>query len=203
MTFAQDIQLEVVKALLSAALLFLTWFVGQRILVAWDARKKRQELDIVTSTQFHELYGEFKEVSMLWRIIQRNGNPGLTHPVDVRWYLLNRACAVESKNESIIAKLATERTLTNTQLKTLALFRQAVQQLRETIRDDKELAAGRRGPEYELFNFLACEVASIVATKRPLHPPRSGTARANFESITRMRSFDYDEELEKFRQRPS
>jgi hypothetical protein len=34
---------------------------------ASSLKKKRQELDIAAATNLHKLYGEFKEVSRLWR----------------------------------------------------------------------------------------------------------------------------------------
>src|SRR6266481_4046165 len=108
MPFSDAITIELIKAGISVVLLLLTWLLGQRILVSWDLRKKRQELDITTANEFHHLYGEFKEVTKLWRIIKRNKDHTLSPASTARWDLLSRACAAESKNESIIVKLATE-----------------------------------------------------------------------------------------------
>src|ERR1700752_3043255 len=141
--------LELLKAGLSLSVALITlavgWFVGQRFTVKWNLFQKRRETDIANVQQFHSLYGEFKELSKLWRVIKRNKDSSLEIPSAIRWLLLARACAVESKNETIIVKLATERCLSKDDMTKLGLFRQALQKLRESIRDDEEVPFSSRG----------------------------------------------------------
>src|SRR5438552_2875628 len=99
MTFQQSVWIEFLRTGTEIFVLLITWGIGQKILVSWDARKKRQELDIMASGDFNKVYGNFKEVSKLWRILVRNDRRQLATPEDARWNLLMRACEVESQNE--------------------------------------------------------------------------------------------------------
>lgn len=45
-------EVELLKIAVTVLLLPAGWFVGQRIVVAWDIRKKRQELDIASAESF-------------------------------------------------------------------------------------------------------------------------------------------------------
>jgi hypothetical protein len=67
MDFGTSVKLEFVKTLLSGFTLLLGWFVGQRIVAYWDLKEKRQEVDLALATQFQHLYGDFKQISRLWR----------------------------------------------------------------------------------------------------------------------------------------
>lgn len=125
---------EALKALFGLGLLAVGWFVGQRIIAHWELKKKQQELDVSTAVQFQQLYGELKEVSRLWRESRKKQASSMDIPKDLRWSLLARGTNAESKYEAVVMKLASERTLSLTQLAALGLFRQACQQLRESIR---------------------------------------------------------------------
>jgi len=140
-----QVNLEIFKAALSLSVgvvtLGLGWFVGNRLSLKWNLIQKRREIDMANVQQFYSLYGEFKEVVKIWRVIKRNKDSALAIPSDSRWSLLARACAVEGKNEAILVKIATERDLEEKALVQLGLFRQAIQKLRESIRDDTEVGA--------------------------------------------------------------
>jgi hypothetical protein len=135
MQLADYIQLEIIKTGLACLLLILGWIFGQRVIAYWDIKKKRQELDIATAMQFHKLYGEFKEVSRLWRAFTFVGqrDKEIIFPESFVMELLRRATAAEGNVEGIIVKLASERVLLLEDLKTLGLFRQAYQKLREAV----------------------------------------------------------------------
>jgi hypothetical protein len=196
MSIKVQILIELVKAGFSLLLLIITWGIGQRIIASWDIRKKRQELDIASASQFQQLYGEFKEVGKLWRIYIKNKDVELTFPEHTRWELLKRATSAESEIEAIIVKLATERSLSKSEIKELGLFRQAYQQLREAIRDNKPLGLGSYGPEYTFFNNLASNVACMISSgQRPkrLHPDK---ARRNLQAIVDVRLKHFRKALE-------
>ena len=139
-----------------------------RIIAYWDIRKKRQELDIAIAREFHKLYGEFKEVSRLWRAFTFTGdrNQQLIFPDTTRLDLLKRANASEGSVEAIVVKLATERDLTDDDIKTLGLFRQVYQQLRKAIRDGVPLESTYGTSEYTLFNDLASKIACIISSNK-------------------------------------
>lgn len=199
MTFHQLLVLEGARCVTAAVLLLLTWGLGQRILFSWDARKKRQELDLATSSEFYALYGVFKDISKQWRIMLRQRGRELIFPDHVRWDLLSRACSLESRNEAILMKLSAERLFTLEQVKTLGLFRQAFQQLREAIRDNDEVDSSSRGLEYSLFNALSAEVASIIASKHPMRQIPSRDAVNNLHSIAKVTRRDFLEAISSLR----
>jgi hypothetical protein len=213
MSFWESVLLEGIKTLFAASLLLLTWFLGQRIITYWDLRKKRQEIDLQISTQFQELYGEFKEVTKLWRVFfkktyddedSKNKYKDLLFPEDLRWELLERAVAAENRLDAILVKLATERELSEGDLTTLGIFRQAYQTTRLSIRNNSDADFGAfKKVEYHAFNDLASSVALIVSSyKRPKHldPERAQErAQANFRKIIAIRGKGLKEYVEAYR----
>jgi hypothetical protein len=195
--------LELLKAGLSLSVALITlglgWFVGHRLTVKWNIIQKQRETDITIVQEFYSLYGEFKEISKVWRVIKRN-NGTLVVPEDSRWLLLTRACAVESRNEAIVVKLATERQLKADALKDLGLFRQALQRLRESIRDNVEVPFSSRGPEYVFFNDLAARVGSLVSSSHAAATLDPKKASQRLEGIANVRLPDFDRELNLFKE---
>src|ERR1700681_3799105 len=194
MTYEQQLSLELIKA-------GLGWFIGLRLTVHWNLRQKRRELDFTNAQEFHAIYGDFKETSKIWRIVKRNKDRNLTILPECRWSLLTQACAVEGKNEAIIVKLATERRMIPAETRTLGLFRQALQTLRESIRDDEEVPSSSRGAEYVFVNELAAEVACIISAHRSQAELRPQTASANLEAIASIRRPQFGDAIVAFKQK--
>ena len=198
MGFWDSVQLELVKTGLAILVLGFGWLIGQRIITFWDKRKKRQELDIATSKDFHKLYGEFKEVSRLWRTAKYDGerHVPLEFPTATRVELLKRSSASEGGIEAIIVKLATERSLTDQEIKILGLFRQAFQELRSAIRDGRQFPWNNGTPDYVLYNDLAAKVARIIYTetgfwsREPKLPP-STDVHLTLRRITAITAADW------------
>jgi len=163
-----QVQIEFVKfgfgLLLSLMTLAFGWLIGQRLTVNWNLRQKRRELDFLAVSQFHSIYGEQKEISRIWRLVKKQRGAPLEPPADIRWQLATRACQLESRYESLVVKLATERPLCDNEISQVGLFRQAVQQVRESIRDDVEIPASSFGTDYVFVNALAADVARVVAS---------------------------------------
>ncbi|NVN93078.1 MAG: hypothetical protein HXX11_21125 [Desulfuromonadales bacterium] len=197
MSYAESVQLEMIKTGLVCCTLVFGWVIGQRIITYWDIKKKRQELDIAAATQFHKLYGEFKEVSRLWRAFSFIGERSkqLIFPETIPLELLSRAVTAEGGVEAIIVKLATERVLEEDDIKTLGLFRQAYQQLRQAIRNGESLEWTYDKPEYHLFNDLACKTTCIISSNKTKKSPESSAATNILRQITSIRSIDWDDEL--------
>jgi hypothetical protein len=198
MTFVEQLWIEVIKAGFGLLLLVVTWVLGQRIIAFWDKRKKQQELDIAISTQFQQLFGEFKEISKLWEVFYRqrnqNRNKSLDLPAQTRGALLERATTAESKLEAILVKLATEWPLSQAETEYLGLFRQGFQQLRESIRADSPPTFEYKvNPEYHLFNELVCEVANIVSERRSWKQVPSQKAKRRLSEIVKFGSTDWSE----------
>ncbi len=169
-----DYKLELFKSALSlviAALsLLATWFIGQRLTAYWNMREKRRELNLASLQAFHALYGELKEIVKIWRLAKRKLKSPVNVPSDERWKLLTRASALESKSEALVLRLSSERVLSEEQIVAIGLFRQALQTLRECIRDDVDCPLGSRRDEYKVLNHLAPEVALIISTDPPDQP---------------------------------
>jgi hypothetical protein len=192
MDFKHAFYLELIKTSLSLLVLGVTWLLGQQILAYWEVQKKQKELDIGTATQFQQLYGEFKTVWRLWKIYyfnDLNNNKDITlktfpPPEHLRWELLKRATAAEGSVESILVKMATERDLSANQLEYLGLFRQAYQQLREAIRDNKPINWKREDAEYKLLNDLASETATIIFSSKHLKYSELSKGQMQLKTIT-------------------
>lgn len=209
MQFGDYIWLEVIKTAFAFVLLSITWFLGQRILAYWELRKKRREFDIATTNQFYQLYGEFRAVQRLWRVlveVNEQGEKRFPFPFkdreEVRLELLKRAIVAESGIEAVTIKLATERALEDEDIKCLGLLRQAFQILREAIRDDKPLSYRFDSPEYILFINLASNVARVIShdnrqellaefLESDLKQPDLSMAQHSLREITKYRSEDF------------
>ncbi len=199
MSESEAIKLELVKSGLSLILLLTGWIIGQRIVATWDLRKKRQELDVAAAVVFQQLYGELKEVGRLWREFARQGSDKLSPPPDIRWILLARAAAAESKYEAVVIKLASERLLSTPQRKTLGQFRQGCQQLRQSIRNGMSVGWSRFGDEYHLFNDLATEVTCMIAEVRHVDAILPSIARRNLEAIAAVRTNDWEAKVAEYK----
>lgn len=200
-------ELEVFKAVLSLGLLALGWFLGQRVVAYWDVKKKRSELDMAAAQRFFELYGEFKAINRLWNTFCFNKHPELSQKNraagktlieipdadEVRWELLKRAAAAESGVESLVLKLASERSLGEEQLRALGQFRQDYQKLREAIRTNEPLGWRRGDKAYDLFNEDAATFAQMISLDRAPERPPVEEARANMKAITSYGSKQSDE----------
>lgn len=143
----------------SALLLALGWFIGLRLTYKWNIRQKRREIQLSASQSFYSSYGEFFAIWKLWNRVDHKA-PSFD---DRRWELYKRAAAVEGVIEGILVKLCSELTLCDEELKILGSFRQAFQQLRDSIRDQKPLAwTHSEHPSYVVFKTLAVQVASLL-----------------------------------------
>lgn len=172
--------------------------VGQAIVASWQMRNKRRELDIETSLQFQQMYGEFKDIWRIWKVLRGNKAVDLLIPEDARFELLKRATAAESKVEAIVVKLAVERQLSESQITDIGLFRQGFQRLRQKIRDNKKLDFNYTHPEYRLFNERAAAVAGIILSEAPRKPPDGRLAAKHLEAISKIRKKHWKEAMAKF-----
>ena len=195
MSFWDNVIDEIIKTVFACFTIGFGWFVGQRIISYWDIKKKRQELDIAIAREFHKLYGEFKELSRLWRAFTFTGKrtQQFVFPDTTRVDLLKRATASEGSVEAIVVKLATERDLTDDDIKTLGAFRQVYQQLRKAIRDGAPLESTYGTASYTLFNDLASKMTCIISSNKTKMCP-TAEAPGIMQKITAIRSEERKEE---------
>jgi hypothetical protein len=164
-----DLGADLLKVLFGAVVASaLAWLVGTRIGYKWDEIKRRRESDRAALDEFYRVYGEFFSTWKLWNAHRRSGVPA---PHDARWALLERAEIAESGFESLLVKIASERRLSERDVRLVASFRQAYQSLREHIRDDQALmwwATDKEGRtkgfrQYHAFKGLAAYFATLLA----------------------------------------
>ncbi|MEU6711041.1 hypothetical protein ABZ897_06130 [Nonomuraea sp. NPDC046802] len=87
--------------------LSLGWLVGLRLTARWDERKKRRELDLLALGAFYEAYGQFCAIWKSW-----DGAPDSLRQDDpFQTEMLRRAVEAEGKVESLLVRLASERSL--------------------------------------------------------------------------------------------
>lgn len=193
-----DVAIEFLDAgldfVVAVAALFVTALVGRHLTEKWEFHQKRREQNLESVREFHHLFGEFKEVLKIWRVEKDEKNPFHVPPTE-RLDLLKRACAVEGKAEALAIRLATERCLQASQLARIGMFRQAIQSLRQSIRDDVISPLGDRGVEYDLMNELAPEVSAIVTANLPRGEPDEKTTKRQLAAIVAVRSDDWKEEI--------
>lgn len=171
-------------ALVSALTLALGWVVGQQLTAKWALRQKRRELELSSANELHNLYGEFFAVWKLWNCYKYDPRVAAATK-DIRWLLLQRAALVEAGVEALLVKVASERTLADEQRHNLGLLRQAFQQLRESIRDDKPLDWGNsdhRG--YAEFKRLSCLFSIMLASDHSYKNPKAENAIGALKKIT-------------------
>jgi hypothetical protein len=151
----------------------LAWGVGSLITDRWDEMKGRRDLDLLAVSEFYVSYGEYVAVWRLWSARKRYEDTA--HPPgDVQWLLLSRASDVESRLEALLIRCTTERSLSQNQQEQLACFREASQQLRESIRSDSALNWFSSGGEssreyrgYQAFKGLSASFAHMLQQPRP------------------------------------
>jgi hypothetical protein len=176
---------ELIKGLISGGsgiiLLALTWLIGQRLSYQWSIRQKRRELQLASLQQFYAAYGEFFAVWKLWNRI----DPKEASHAERRWELLKRSAAAEAIIEGTLVKMSLELNLNDPDVPTLGRFRQAFQQLRESIRDDIPLPWPHGNClEYLTFKTLSISVAALLTGNWPDAPVPSARAQDRLIAVT-------------------
>lgn len=183
-SFADQWLVELYKAFL---VVIGTIGVGQAVVASWQMRNKRRELDIASALQFQQMYGEYKDVWRVWKVLRSRNANDLGIPAGARFELLKRATAAEAKVEAVVVKLAVERTLSPSEISSVGLFRQGFQQLRQSIRNNKDMDFNYKDPEYRLFNDLAAAVAALILSEPPRRQPDRHLAAHQLEAIAKHR----------------
>lgn len=176
---------EAIKAAYSlgtaVVVLALGWLVGQRLTYTWNIRQRRRDFQLVVSQQFYTAYGEFFVVWKLWNRLERN----VAGFEDRRWELHKRAAAAEAVIEGTLVKLSSELILDQNQINTLGCFRQAFQQLRQAIREDRNLPwSSSEHPEYRAFKTLTIYIAALLGSEWKNCSPSPDRAAEQFREIT-------------------
>lgn len=125
---------EMLKAVPSLVVALVTlslgWLVGHRLTARWDERKKRRELDLLALGAFYDAYGQFCSIWKSWDGVSAS----LREDDQFQSEMLSRAAEAEGKVESLLVRVASERSLSERECLLLGCFRQAFQSLRKSIR---------------------------------------------------------------------
>jgi hypothetical protein len=160
--------------------LALGWVVGRKLTYELNVRQKRRDFQLTASQQFYAAYGEFFAVWKLWNRLEHS-SAGFE---DRRWELHKRAASAEAIVEGTLVKLSSELILTPQQINSLGRFRQAFQQLREVIRDNRQLPwSDSEHPEYKTFKALTVYVAALLGSEWR-HRPSTQQATHQLREIT-------------------
>ncbi len=131
------------------------------------------------------MYGEFTSIWRLWKVYYDSfpNKKALTAKADeYYWELLKRAADVEGGMESVFVKLASEKIIEPRDITALGLFRQAIQQLRQSIREYEEMNWQRKHKEYILLKDLVINTALLINSKTK--SPECETAKKQLAQIT-------------------
>jgi hypothetical protein len=127
--------------------------------LVWGAVKHQHELDLAAVQRFRKLYGEWFATWKGWEEALQKGHGVEGDPV--RDQLLNRATNVEGGFEVLTLKIATERHLSDAQLRHLGRFREGYQQLRERIEKLEELPFRVQYDAQQVKAYVAFKALSV------------------------------------------
>ena len=157
------------------------WLIGQKLSYGWNVRQKRREFQLAASQQFYAAYGEFFATWKLWNRLERDNDDFEAR----RWELHKRAAAAEATVEGILVKLSSELLLTEVELENLGCFRQAFQQLRQSIRERAFLPWGNsENPKYVAFKTYATKVSHLMTREWARSSPDVARAAEQLLRVT-------------------
>lgn len=175
---------EIVKALIGPVVAVgLAWLVGNRLSSEWALRQRRRENSLASAAEFYRLYGEFFALWKVCNYVFRDAD----HEADdaTLWDLMRRAAALEANGEAILLRIATELTLTPDDIRTLGLFRQGVQLLRQSIVKQRILGwSSSEHREYQAFKGLSVGTAALAANVGSGSAPSVEVAQRQLREIT-------------------
>jgi hypothetical protein len=161
------------------------WVVSTRVADRWDRVKKRRELDVAAAHEFQRLYGEFFAVWKCWDTLQRYSAPFSATARDTSWECLDRAAAAEGALEALLARIASERQLSDRDIAALGGVRQAFQALRKAIRAGTNLDwRSSSDNHYEALKVLCAHVSTLLLTSSEPTHPSPAIAATNVQRIT-------------------
>ena len=175
---------ELVKIVLGPVVTVgFAWLVGNRISAAWAHRQKHREYSLSVTAEFYQVYGEFFAIWKLANFAFRTHRPEVTDGFIVD--LVKRAAALEARVEAMLLRAASELSLTPDEIRSLGLYRQAVQLLRQSIIMRRQLDFfGTGQAKYEFYKQLSVSVGDLVSRLGDRQRPDAAKARQQMTEIT-------------------
>jgi hypothetical protein len=175
---------EIIKALIGPVVAVgLAWLVGNRLSSEWAIRQRRREHSLASVAEFYRLYGEFFALWKLCNYAFRDSD----HEMDdaTLWDLMRRSAALEANGEAILLRISSELTLSEADIRTLGLFRQGVQLLRQSIVKQRILGwSSSEHREYQAFKGLSVGVGALAAMVGSGKVPSVEKAQQQLREIT-------------------
>jgi hypothetical protein len=149
---------------------------------AWGAVRHRRELDLAALADFRDAYGKCCAVWRAWSALldttpeggQRLRPSAAAH----RPELIQRAADVEGVFDALLVKIATERRLSDDEIRRLGRFREGYQRLRESIEKSRPVPfrvqyQREEAMAYVAFKALSVEFAALLSQpmRRSTHQP--------------------------------
>jgi hypothetical protein len=177
-------ELELTKIVLGPLLTAgFAWAVGNRISAAWTHRQKHREYSLAVTAEFYQVYGEFFAIWKLANYSFRHSRPEITPEFILG--LIERAAGMEARIEAMLLRTASELKLTPGEIRTLGLYRQAVQLLRQSIIMRRQLDFfGTGQAKYEFYKELSVAVGDLVAGIGARERPDASAAKTQMTEIT-------------------
>lgn len=160
------------------------WLITTRVTDRWDKIKKRRDMDLASAQDFQRLYGEFCATWKSW-------DTAVQYPVTVgsssyhAWACLERAAAIEGGIEALLARVASERFLSDDDIDVLGAAREGFQTLRKAIREGVRLADRASFFEYSAFKGVCVYASSLLGSSpHKIDLPDRTLAVKNFLGLT-------------------
>lgn len=179
-----DATLELLKVVLGPLVTVgFAWLVGNRMSAAWTHRQKHREYSLSVTAEFYQVYGEFFAIWKLANFAFRQHRPEITDSFILD--LIKRSAALEARVEAMLLRVASELKLAPDEIRSLGLYRQAIQLLRQSIILRRQLDFfGPGQAKYELYKQLSVTVGELVARLGERAKPEAGAAKAQMSQIT-------------------
>lgn len=164
--------------------------VGHWLAARWALWQKRREIAFNAAKDFYRAYGEFFAIGKMWQY--SIGALKQDAPQDIRWKLLERAAEAEATIEALLVQLAAERRLSDDECDDAGKLRQAIQSLREAIRDCRSMNwQGADDSRYVALKALSCRVGHLIASSHEGTTPSHQVAWKALRRITSNREGDW------------
>ena len=176
--------IDLLKAIIGPLLTVgLAWVVGNEISANWTHRQKRREYSLTVVAEFYRVYGDF---FALWKLCNFTFRDSKSDPAHAGIQdLLNSATKLESRMETLLLRIASEVKLEPSEIKSLGLFRQGVQLLRQSIVKRRILGwTSSEHPEYKAFKSLSVAVGKLASRVGEKDAPALEIAQDQMGKIT-------------------
>ena len=153
-----------------------------RVSHRYELRRKQREFDLETMRELATIYGQFFRSWKAWNALCRYEH---VDAAEGAWTLLNQTVEAEGRLETLLLRIACDRSLSKADINALGALRQAFKTVRLAIYHKTPLdwRSSDHG-HYAALKTYAAHTAALVSADRVGSAPDAQTARAAFQQIT-------------------